>query len=462
MSTGDNNQISEKDTMQIKFLRSSQVYDSLEKAVSALNNLIHSPGQPVIVYYYSQLSLSNNNNEINCLFAIGKKNGQGRDSYSVISFEEDIFVNKILINYLPDITELNQQDLFLSKISDSGTIKYFWIYKSGAERIIEEVKNNIPIKIKELNTHKEWWISNSELKETSNFVTKEEYDDLLSKVFVEKTTRTTAGNDINIQRKQQESIDKLTKETFPLKLIINHNLDNVYEEGILKNLIVNLKGEYLGEDVTNMCKWYLERSSTGKKVEINKSGFTGEVVLENCSQTETFKFIMEFPVTRETLEESIKVIFSANTIIGKIKNNVVGYGNDLHLFYINSGKRLLGSNNWINSGTIQNAINQEKDKQDNLSDKRFILRTEDDEVIYKTFLDINEYPFIAIPKNHKPLADIIDEGSGMSILEDFDIIEEELDLIRNIHEENKYHYKVYLKKTGSKSKNKEVTIIFKP
>ena len=79
---------------------------------------------------------------------------------------------------------------------------------------------------------------------------------------------------------------------------------------------------------------------------------------------------------------------------------------------------------------------------------------------------MNEYLFIAIPEDtHKPFSDIRDLNTGESLLEDFILFDEKTNSTVNLDRneiEDKAKYRLYVRKSGVLSGNKEMSIIFKP
>lgn len=430
----------------IKLLRSSSIYSDLNEALHILKNFSHISGQPVILYYY----LDKEKTKIDCLFALGISDGVGENCYSIISSNSEILVDKVILGELPDIMEfrLDRKEIFLCNPTESE-INY-WVTVENGKRIPTEVKNTNPILIKDISTGELWWVNNKTLKKCSDFPTEEEFIKLFNKTL--EIEQSSQNNLLPTQEKHKNEISLLMEKVYPPQIKISRNDVEVFEVGTTKNIELNIILENRGIDITDECTWEVRKKSINNNVQ--KLTNPKKVILSDCNYTETFIFKAKHPNLGE-FEKEYKTIFTMKTFIGKIK-----YPNSENLkpidFY-KIGNGLPWDNDNFKVSDIINSIieNNEIEKE--------ILRKDDEEIIYSNNFNIDEYLFIAIPKTHKLFSNIIDDTTGYSILNDFEIfgVEENLELIRD-DKGNKGEYCVYVRKHGIHSMGEIFSITFKP
>lgn len=431
----------------IKLLRSSSIYSDLSEALHILKNFSHISGQPVILYYY----LDEEKTKIDCLFALGINDGVGEDCYSIVSSKSEILIDRVILGELPDIMEfrLDRKEIFLCNPTESET--NYWVTVENEERILTEVKNTNPILIKDISTGELWWVNNKTLKKCSDFPTEEEFIKLS-----DKTLKLEQSNqDILLPTQEKHGIDisLLMEKVYPPQIKISRDDVEVFEVGTTKDIELNVTLENRGVDITDECTWEVRKKSINDNIQeiINPR----EVILSDCNYTETFVFKAKHPDLGE-FEKEYKAIFTMKTFIGKVK-----YPNSENLglidFYTKVGNGLPWNDDNFKVSDVINSIieNNEEEKR--------ILRKEDEDIIYSNSFKIDEYLFIAIPKTHKLFSNIIDNTTGYSILNDFDVfgVEEDLELIRD-DKGNKGEYCVYVRKHGVHSMGEIFSITFKP
>ena len=443
----------------VRLLRSSTIYGSLKLAIQALNELVHIPGQPIISYYFLD------ENEIDCIFAIGVKNKSGKDAYSIISSESEILIDKILFGELPDITELSNGKIILCREKTSN--KNYWVTLEQGERIITEIFNTKSLKVKEIETGETWWVNKDELKKISDYNTRAEFEAIKNQVTGISTTLTDSI--LPAQTYFNEELNKLFQVSLPLEITIESTANsNVYISGTTENIKLKLSASYRGEDVTSLCKWEISKSSWGnneyKEITLNNLNTEKEnYIVENCSKTETLKFRATYlgeagnVSTRQTTEKDFPIIFTLNTLVGTIK---LPNSPNLDIEYI-PGKPLIDYYG-LDSSDIAKEINN---KNSDTLILNFITRSENEVLEVSNSYLIDEYLFVAIPVDHKPFSNIIDLTTNQSLLEEFETIGFEdgfyLKLRRDLSG-NKADYNLYLKKSGIYTNDKKITILFKP
>lgn len=458
MSSTNNNKI--------QFCRSQKPCESLGDAIEKLNTLQHIPGQPVISYY-------NLNGKINCVFAIGIKEGSGKDSYSIISTEDKIIVDEVKLDDLEDISRVatsQKTGLFLCKVSKEN--KLYWVSSKlkddgNIERVLTEVSNDIPIQIKDISTGIYWWISKDELKKVSDFPTKEEFNNLF---MLTQGLKQTNENLISPTiEKHKEEIDILMEKSYPVQIKFFRDIEEkdedgevtiiktvpvddveVYEKGIIRNISIKAFLENKSKDITSECTWEVKRKSSGENIEEEGSIDPNKIILYNCSETDSFIFKADHPDLGK-IEKEYKTIFTLKTIVGKIKFPELEKIKPEEYYTI--GKGLPLNEETFDIKTIINSIPE--------NEKERIIRGDYEEYTYSGNFNINEYLFVAIPETHKLFSDIIDNTTGLSIIDDFEIFGSEIELFRD-EKGNSEKYNLYLRKQGIHSREKKFSITFKP
>ena len=82
----------------IQFSRSKDIESSREHAILRLDTgVTHHPGQPVVVRYYTD----SNRESVNIIYAIGIKDGKGRDCYSIVSLGQNNLIWGISKEVIP-------------------------------------------------------------------------------------------------------------------------------------------------------------------------------------------------------------------------------------------------------------------------------------------------------------------------------------------------------------------------
>ena len=157
----------------IKFLRSSKPENSLDDAVKKLNLLENKQGQPILVLYYTETGL------IDCLHAIGIKDGIGPETYSIISSNSSLLVSRVGLEEkdIPDVTEPLYDQVFIYR--NDNTDQTFWVIDKKGKRELIEIEKKTDKKetepyliVKETVSGAYWWINGYEVKRAFDFNTR--------------------------------------------------------------------------------------------------------------------------------------------------------------------------------------------------------------------------------------------------------------------------------------------------
>lgn len=100
----------------IRFSRTSGIAENRELAILTLDQRGFMSGEPAVIRFYSNPGKT----EIDTYLAIGTKNGEGRDSYKIISPDYYDVVEGVG-DYLPDVSELVHGETFIWRDQDNDT-----------------------------------------------------------------------------------------------------------------------------------------------------------------------------------------------------------------------------------------------------------------------------------------------------------------------------------------------------
>lgn len=123
-----------KNTTLIRFPRCKFTADSRQLALLHLmEDITHVVGQPVVVNYYKSAAKT----EIDAIFAIGVKNGKGKDCFRVVTTGQPILIWDIVYD-LPDVSSLVHGEVYLYN-DEVAEVWYMVFSEDGVYRQIEPV-----------------------------------------------------------------------------------------------------------------------------------------------------------------------------------------------------------------------------------------------------------------------------------------------------------------------------------
>ena len=225
----------------IKFLRSSKPENSLDDAVKKLNLLENKQGQPILVLYYTETGL------IDCLHAIGVKDGIGPETYSIISSNSSLLVSRVGLEEkdIPDVTEPLYDQVFIYR--NNNTDQTFWVIDKKGKRELIEIEKKTDKKetepyliVKETISGAYWWINGYEVKRAFDFNTRAEFKKVQD---LANDTRDIVN--VHTQKLEiiEDKLDLIDEALFPLELNIKLRGEQKYlnKKGLEVNYITNEK-----------------------------------------------------------------------------------------------------------------------------------------------------------------------------------------------------------------------------
>lgn len=141
-----------------------------KSAIIKLNTSPSKNGRLKIIKYYSDTDKT----RVDILFAIGIKDGVGPDTYQIISSHGILLATEI-VTELPDVSQLVHGQIYIYQ--DLINKKNYYLYLSNSYRKIREVKEELILQV--ANTGKTYYLTSTELKDITDFYTKEEIDNII-------------------------------------------------------------------------------------------------------------------------------------------------------------------------------------------------------------------------------------------------------------------------------------------
>lgn len=161
----------------IRFLRCNHVETSRQLAVVHLTEDIeHIVGQPVLVPYYVDLSQI----KIDCILAMGVKNGKGKDCYSIISTGQFKIIWDI-VTQLPDVSSLVHGEVYI--YHDEEQDRWYEVFTEDGvlrKKVPISGEHNIYINLKDNSL----WASDEDMivRPLTDFYTRAEVNTLLDEL----------------------------------------------------------------------------------------------------------------------------------------------------------------------------------------------------------------------------------------------------------------------------------------
>lgn len=119
----------------IKISRATNIEDRINLAIIRLDSINHYFGQPVMIRYYEDPEKT----KINCIFAIGIKDGIGKDCYKIISIKGIRYVRDV-VEQIPDVSALTHNEIYLWKNDVDN--KWSYVYLDGESRTVTPIEED--------------------------------------------------------------------------------------------------------------------------------------------------------------------------------------------------------------------------------------------------------------------------------------------------------------------------------
>lgn len=260
----------------IRISRSKYIEKDRPSAVLRLNLAEHFVGQPIMVRYYVDETQST----IDCITAIGIKDGIGKDCYRIISLGGMDLIRGV-ISELPDVSALVHGEIYLYE--DPETLKWYYVYLLDNERQIEEVIGG-PYVFLNIEDRIVWYFNDGVLRREGDFYTRKEVDKMH-----EGIQALVSELEEELNNKIQSLDDRLTKiegdleETIP---DLNQKIEDL--DNKLTNRIDTLESE-VNNKLDEHNEWLIEIDKEVFPVSLSFSNITGNLFLTGTTQNITFK-----------------------------------------------------------------------------------------------------------------------------------------------------------------------------
>lgn len=378
----------------IRISRNKNIADSRSIAIIKLNKLEHKVGQPVMVKYYTDSTKTT----IDTVVAIGIKDGIGKDCYKVISLGGLILVRGVNTKNLPDVSELNEGELFLYRENDS----WHYVYLEDKERVVEKIENLPPTVFVNIEDKFRWFWKDGVLKREDDFYSGEKMEALIDDLFYiigpPKFTTIIKG-----------WYNNETGEFERPPYIPNKSLDKII-------IIVDVKNS-INLNITEKFKYYID----GKEYELKYDEINEEYYIELLNVSETQVFNINAQVTAisgeiYTYSSIIKITFGYYCYYGYDKaeefNNINDWiGKNGYYKFLNYKKELIVENSTVVVDNIELKkpskvfIVYPINKLIHIYDEHGLDYIEEDYTVYEIYIDPNNtIPPLTTTKTTTPMS----------------------------------------------------------
>lgn len=306
----------------ILFSRSGFIERDRSIAILRLDMCQHYVGQPVIVRYYVDIDQT----EIDTLYAIGIKDGVGKDCYKVISLGGLNLVRNV-VTELPDVSALTHGELYLYQ--DEGG-KWNYVYEISGVRQIDPILGG-PFIFANIEDRYRWFFLDGKLKREDDFYSTAEIDkkfDLVNSSLQEFEEVLKRLDAIEAELKEhKDMLVELDSEVFPLSLSFTNKTGNLFLTGTTQDITFEAIVTRKGEDITKECTFTVN----DEEVVLNEDN---QFIITKLTGTRTFNLVATYPKLGITKEASSTVNFGYNFWYGVIpaeweitEANVLALGN---------------------------------------------------------------------------------------------------------------------------------------
>lgn len=252
----------------IRISRSKYIERDRSIAILRLDTAEHLLGQPTMVRYYTDSTQS----EYDTIFAMGIKDGVGRDCYKIISLGGLELVRDV-VTELPDVSALVHGELYIYE--DTSINKWYYVYEVNKERQIDEIVAPPTIYVSIEDKYR-WFWRDGVLKREDDFYTTQEIDNISKEI----------SNIFN-----------------PPVIEVHSNSGYIFETGTTQNIDIRINVfDYTGANITNSCDIYID----GELIKLSVGNY---YTLTNVTTTHNYKITASYKLNgKEFNSETILTI----------------------------------------------------------------------------------------------------------------------------------------------------------
>jgi hypothetical protein len=208
----------------VQISRSKYIEDSRPIAVLRLNEKDFLKGEVCMLNYYKDPDFRT---DIGVIVAIGIKDGVGEECYRILSVGGTVPVREV-VSELPDVSKLVHGELYVYEDPETKVWNYVYKSESGPERIIEPITGG-PYIFESLEDGFSWFYEDQDCKREDDFFATSKLEEIVQAV-------------VNLEN---------------LKLNLSSQNGYVFKTGLVKDIILEISAENNGEDVTDLCSFYV-------------------------------------------------------------------------------------------------------------------------------------------------------------------------------------------------------------
>lgn len=263
----------------IRISRSKYIERDRSIAILRLDAAEHLLGQPIMVRYYTDSTQS----EYDTIFAMGIKDGIGKDCYKIISLGGLELVRNV-VTELPDVSALVHGELYLYEDQASG--KWYYVYEVGNERQLDEIIAPPTIYVNIEDKYR-WFWRDGKLRKEDDFYTTQEIDNLA---------------------------EELLAIFNPPVIEIQNNTGYIFEAGTTQDIefkVSVINGD--GINITSKCEIYLD----DKRIHL---GIGNYYTLSKVNTTHDYKIVAKYKLNGKDFfsETILSIKFGYNVYYGVV------------------------------------------------------------------------------------------------------------------------------------------------
>ena len=308
------------DNIILKISRSETIESSRELAILRLDTGVeHLEGQPVMVRYY----VDPEKTIVNSIFAIGIKNGWGRDCYNIVSLSQDNLIWGISYSSV-SIENLTKNERYLEYTNSKWKLVYM---NSNNEVVSEELDPSTSYEFRLITDMSKVVISNGQITSNSDYISTEELNNKLENYIPKDSTdyvkseegKSLSSNDFTDNYK--ESLDRVIDTILPSKITLSSSLESTrLKTGSTYNItftwtISNNLEEPITSDNVRL------QLPNGKFVDLSQvSNYYLENYTRDIPTTETFTIIAEFE--NRFITDTLTIDWCSSAFYGAVRDDV--------------------------------------------------------------------------------------------------------------------------------------------
>lgn len=288
----------------IKISRATNIEDRINLAIIRLDSINHYFGQPVMIRYYEDPEKT----KINCIFAIGIKDGIGKDCYKIISIKGIKYVRNV-VEQIPDVSALTHNEIYLWK--NDIDEKWSYVYLEGDSRTVTPIEEDKEYIFTNIENGFNYYYSKNILKREDDFYTKEEIDKLINDLNISEVNEKISKIEEKINT-IDDDLEIIKKDLYPLSIYLEIKNSSIPLKGIPTTLKIKVLVEENKTDVTKSCIIKVNEKITS----IDNDNI---ISISNILDTTDLKITAEY--NNKSVEDTKTIYFGEYVYLSKVSKD---------------------------------------------------------------------------------------------------------------------------------------------